>query len=910
MSETDQKFITSYESSVPNVQKKLVDSLIEEKRRQGFIITKGQRDAEIEVKYSNIGSKFFNYEDTVPLTRISSTKINTDFENIFLDLKTLYAQLAVLSSNKSKITAISNDTFIKTRAAINTLINQLRLFRFLKSNPEYQDAKYISFTDSVNRTSSPAPAVIDTKSKKLKLALSSDSRFAVGRFNLDRTEAEVNHYGGGISGSNQSFSITNTLDPNPETFWAQSILVDTLPSFSILLSHNSNYRKLASGTQNGHVYESNGIVFDITYKFYKTINTNNIRLQPIADYPVRVLDIAYKTSTLSSDWITIPDFDPANYQETLDWIEWNGPRIHLTDLRVVIEQQNYTTNIYHIPSDLISNNQLWTQIVDKSYDETVHNLIVDEVIADKIQADPNLLTLLNAEYDLSNEIMNQNMSGKRSRIYDVIERTKNVVKQSITKEDSYYDGKKLFSNAPLVEVKKLQYICGLRSIEVNDYQYEPFGFYESQKFDVSSNPLEVSIETDEEHRYHTDGVTGIKFKNTSIEYELELGSNIVIPIAPSNNIEETDYGSYVSIVDEVLLVNGETLTALTRFYVPSFDSNVIPVIQIRKNGNRYSPLILNSTVTSLPKYNYTSSYITIGDHKYIKIIFNRETYDPRSVYTISYSASEDAAVIDINNKFDSNVTPEPEVFSSTDKQNKISLKYFPYIEYSIINNENLWRQQGSDQAWEFVPALSNYTLGRISFNTGDPYTITGNGTFWEDGGIRTFATGSIYGLTGASIQIVGDTKIYPISGVLSNSGIILSTPIDYAFLPSGVLPTGMQYIIGKTVTIDNVTYGLSNTVYEPIKVYVNDVKATNMTDYTTLHHNAFIPQDTTRIFEYIQAGKNVYFNASINGSIEVVYSYMSEYIKVNALLRNHSVVNPTDTPVLSNILIKIKDSKI
>lgn len=911
MSETSQKFIGSYESSVPQVQKKLIDSLIEERRRKGFIVTKGQRDAEIEVKYSTIGSQFFNYEDVVPLSTIRSDKFNSDFENIYLDLQTLYSQLAVISSNKSKITTVSTDSFIKTKAAINVLVNQLRLFRFLKSNPEYQDGKYISFTESVNRTSIDPAAVIDSKSKRLKLPLAKNSRFAVGRFNLDRTTVEVMHYGGGIIGSNNgNFKIENTLDSNPENFWAQSVLVDALPSYSVLLSHNSNYRKLASGIQNGHVYESNGIVFGIKYQFHKTIRTNNIRLQPIADYPVRVLDIAYKTSTLSSDWITVPDFDPLNYQETFDWIEWNGPRIHLTDLLIVIEQQNYTTNIYHVPSDLVGNNQLWSQILDKTYDETVHNLIIDEVIADKIQADPKLLALLNEEYDLNSRLSQQNVSGKRTRIYDFIERTKNTIVDSITKTDTFFEGKKLFTAADLVEVKKLQYTCGVRSIEVNDYEYQPFGVYESQKFDTSSNPLEVSIDTDEEHRYYTDGITGLEFKNTSIEYELEIGSNVRMPIAPSADIVETTLGSQVSVTDEMLIVNDQTLTAITRFYVPAYDANVIPTVQIRKNGNRYSPFVLNSTVTSLSKYNFTTSYVDVNGYRYIKVVFNSETFDRRSIYTISYMASIDSAVIDINANFDSEYTPEPERFSQTDKDNKVVLKYFPYVEYSIINNSSIWKQQGDEQVWEFIPALNNYSLGRITFNTGSPYTITGNGTFWEDAGIRGFITGSFYGLSGASIQIVGDSKLYPISGVLSNSGLVLSDPIDYGFLPSGVLPTGMQYIIGKTVEIDGITYGLSNTTYEPVKVYVNDVKATNMTDYTTLHHNAFIPQDTTRIYEYIQAGKNIYFNAAINGSIEVAYSHMSEYIKVNALLRNHSVVNPTDTPVLNNILIKIKDSKI
>ena len=88
-------------------------------------------------------------------------------------------------------------------------------------------------------------------------------------------------------------------------------------------------------------------------------------------------------------------------------------------------------------------------------------------------------------------------------------------------------------------------------------------------------------------------------------------------------------------------------------------------------------------------------------------------------------------------------------------------------------------------------------------------------------------------------------------------------------------------------------------------------RETNRTDYNKLEHKAFVPQTTnTRIFEYIQAGKYLYFNAPINNKLEVSYRYLTKYVKVNALLRSNRIVSPKDTPILKRYTIRIRNSKI
>lgn len=929
MADSNHGFIETYTSGIPSFQRAAVESIIEERRQGGRIATGRHLREELERRAEAIRKRgmAFNFVPVSPGTTISSDFINSLFEDISIDLKSLYDQLALISSDRARLKAIQDDALIKTKSAILELVNQLRLFRFLKLNPEYQDAKYINFNSSSNRSTALPKAEVDGKTRGLKLPLDAGNRLAVGRFNFNRVKATVSHLGGGIRSDDKNFPIENSLDAISDTFWFSSILSDGIPKHKVRLSHSHQQRALASGVQNGNIYESNGIVFDIVYNFSKTISCNQIRLLPIAEYPVRVIDISYKVSDLSKDWITIPNFDPINYPELLDWIEWNGPRFSMVALRLLIEQANYTQGIYHIPKDLVYNNNLWSQIADSTYNRLVHTIELDQVLSDKITADPKQLTYLNELNDLGIEISDANLQGRNTSAYDIVERIKTIVAGHLikplpdTKLINTLDGKELASEEPLIEIRKYLFTCGIRTIEVNDNVYQPFAFYESQKFESNANILEVSIETNEQHRTIPDSVFGKPFYRTSVEWELQTADNTVFPIAPAQYLSElASTGNpetlrYTEINDEMMIVNRQDYTSITRFPIPWWNATgttSIPAVQIRKNGNRLPQLVQNSRrYGGNNKYNYTLSRATVGNDVYIKTKFNDSTFDPRSIYTINYMADQKAAIVDLNSILDSQRLTEPESFSSVGRDNKVVLKYYPYVEYSIINDEVLWRQDSDGLAvWNFTPVTGNYSIGQASIDLNNLNLISGINTFWLSG-VAPLVTGTAYGYTGAHFKFRGDTRAYKILQVNGHSGLTVQGPIETGFLPIGALPTGLQYVAGKTVEIDGTIYGLDNVTYEPISVYVNDVKAINKTDYNKLEHQAFLPEpENTRIYEYIQAGKNIYLNAPAAGKIEIDYRFLTQFIKINALLRCNKVVRATDTPIISDYTIRIKNSKI
>lgn len=902
MADTNQSFITEISSGLPQVQRKSVLALIEEQRLAGMFVNRESmtnKQQEILANIRTNGKAF-----TAPIVgfrqKITAQYFDDAFDNMFVDLTILYRQMALMSSDNSRLQAVTNSNFVNTKASINELITQLRLFRFLKLNPEYDDAKFIMFANATNRTIFKPAAEVDKKSRQLKMPKERTSRLGTSRFNLDRVNAEVKHFGGGISGRDDvNFGVEKSLDDNPETFFADLILSEGIPAHSYRLSHSVPNRLLGSGIQNGHKFTSHGILFEMTYTFSKTASCNQLRLFPIANFPMKLVDLAFKTSDSTNDWTPVPGFDPEDYEAGLDWIEWNGKRFHLTQLKVVFEQSNYTTNIYHIPSGMLKNNQLWSQILDTSYQDIIHNVELDEVLADKIAVEPGVLPYLNELNELGISIANTDLRGSGGqREYDVAESLQGLaIGQMNRTEDT----------SSLTEVRRLQFVGGIRVIEVNDNRYQPFSFYESQKFESTANILEVELHTTESHQVVADPIVGRPFKTTSVEWEIEVGENTFFPIAPIQDITKTDSGSvFVDIRDEVMVLNRRDNFGITRF--PAFMSgSAIPAIQIRRNGTRLNPLVPNSGLGGQPiEYNYTAEFMTNG---HIRVAFNDKYFDQRAVHTISYYAAEDAATIDMNSRINSDFTVEPEVFTGVDKDNRVKLKYFPYVEYEVVNDENNWSQADSTvPSWRFVPATQSYNQGSVDVNGS---ILTGAGMDWISGGAQELLTGDVNGLTGAAIQLVGDSRAYSISGFTSASGLVTYNNVETGFLPAGSPATGLPYVIGKIKEIDGQIYGLDNTTYEPIEIYINDVKALNRTDYSTLEHQAFVPVDpSSRVFEYIQAGKNIYFNSAVQGKIEVTYRYLTEYLKVNATLRSHKPVNAVTTPLVKDYTVRLKTSKI
>ncbi len=297
-------------------------------------------------------------------------------------------------------------------------------------------------------------------------------------------------------------------------------------------------------------------------------------------------------------------------------------------------------------------------------------------------------------------------------------------------------------------------------------------------------------------------------------------------------------------------------------------------------------------------------------------ITDPEEYDPNAVYTLQYIARDDADVLQIDSRLNSTPLIDPEVFKETNRSQAIVLSRFPYVDYYIINlapaedvDSELtstgtselarykWvRDYKHEARWRFQPTLPNYKVGTIDVTNGSP-NVVGAATQWLANIDSTEPNG---------FRVNGSSAIYKLQSVASNGLLLLNETYK------GTTAATQEYVVGQYFESDGVLYAFDNMIYEPIRVYINNVKASNLTNYATFEHEAFtqIPKNG-RQYQYIHAGNVLYFNAPISGAkIEVYYSWLTEYIRINSVLRCNIPVSTVLTPQVNSAMVKLRTSKL
>jgi hypothetical protein len=429
-----------------------------------------------------------------------------------------------------------------------------------------------------------------------------------------------------------------------------------------------------------------------------------------------------------------------------------------------------------------------------------------------------------------------------------------------------------------VEIKKLEYVYGIRSIDVSYIRYQPVSFYESPAFNSNATITEVSLESDETHPLFNDGWTD--FKRTSVEYELEFADNTRVPILPDNSPRVSTTAGIIGykVYGEYIKIPRNDRYGFTRFMPTSI------LISVRKNGIR------------IPVSEYV---FEIGSSRGKLTI--TKNYDANSIYTIDYIATTDAIKIDALALFNSKEYPDGEIFNETNTNNAIRLSYYPYTEYEVVNDASSWTKlDGESSKWIFEPTKPNYRASTISVTNGS-VNVSGNSTeFTSNGNVDMSASIVNY------LRVKGDSQVYQVQSTPNNTSAILSSA--YA----GPTNPVVEYQISQSYSVDGRTFRFEDIIYEPTKIFVNDIKAFNLTDFEKLENPAFVDDNIVGLqYQYIQAGPYIYFSKPIKQSnIKVFYRWLTQYVKLNITMRCNVNVSTDITPKVDNVKIKIKNTKL
>jgi len=826
------------------------------------------------------------------LEAISSERWNNSQERIYVDLYAIFKALTAASSEDTVRGELTRDKFVQTKGAILRIINELRLFQFLRANPEYQDAKFVNFGAALNETEVRPAAVVDGDVRLLELAPRARQLQSRRDIGLTGTKITVEHLGGGrMGGRNDEFSPEDMLDSNRDSFWAEMVLSEA--------PIHQDYGPSGDAGL-GTLFEVHGPICHVYLELPKASVANTLRLLPFGEFPVRVIDIAYKEAIGQTQWTTLPNFmveDP-----TLDWIEVNFEPRTIASLRVTLAQENPRLNTYHMPEKLVRNGLIWQQIGRSRSSELLTEIALSDEEKDVIQADPSELMRLQAIADFREFLDAENIRGGRDYQVDLGRKTARAGAKAAAKADpaqaneviSMTEGAPQATPPKTVALKVYEYVYGIRELALQYNLYQPLGTYKSQKFATGASVLEVSLTTEERLPVSNDGLG--KFNKTSIEWNVEVGRDRRYPIAPRNWRED----GVITVPDEFIQFDRLTRQGVTR--LPAGDLSAV----LRMNGHRvplsaftteyYTPggpeelPFLPETGGTNPGFLNPSGPPAFRSNMLLVTITDDAWFDANAVYTIRYTASDTADVIDIDSDLDSLDLPKPEIFQRTTRDGQILLKSYPFVDYRIINSE-LWTKVEDEAKWIFTPTNQNQLNGTVTVNNGST-TVTGAATGWTGDGPFVF-------------KVVGDPGVY-FATRTGPTSLTLSKPYQ------GESGSGKAYVLGEYYASDGKVFAFERSSYEPVKVYVNDVRAKNMTDYESFEHQAFtdVPR-TGRQIQFIHAGNILYFNRPIEGSkIEVHYSWLTQYVCALATLRCNIPVRTVLTPQINSFRIELKTSKL
>jgi hypothetical protein len=809
--------------------------------------------------------------------KISSDDWNDMQKEMYIDMFGIYAELEKIDKIGSTSFASNLGDFNQTKAAIIKSLNEIQKYQFLKNYPSYQDIKYIDFSDARNLTNKSPNATIDANTRKLELASRRNIKIQNQIFADSSTNISIEHLGGGITNNlDQSLDTQNMLDEDPRSFWAQLVLTDERIQHTYTPSSDAGL---------GSNFISNGAIGEIDIQFAKTNKVNNISILPFASYPVRIIDLAYKQNPSDPTYRTIKGFKVG--QPTLDWYEISFRPTAMSNLLVVLEQENFEEKTYHIPSNIFNNQMIWSQIVQEEYDQSIFDFQLDDLNYGVIKAEPEKLAFLNATYMVAEEIKTANFqNNQNSDQYKNIQHFIDAM-STILSRISLPNNKTLGSaigsvrssrpNTPeTIEIKKLEYMYGIRSIDVSYIKYQPVSFYGSPSFNSNATITEVSIESEESHSLFNDGY--FDYRRTSVEYELEFADNTRLPILP-DNAKRTTSGSGTTeyqVQEEYIKIPRNDSYGITRFKPTSI------ACFVRKNGVKIS----------LAEYTFE----IFSNRGKLTIIKN---YDANSIYTITYNVGSDTTKIDALAVFNSKEFTNGEIFTETNSNNAIKLSYYPYTEYEIVNNTSSWTKlDGESTKWIFEPTKPNYRAATVSV-TNNSLNITGNTTEFIDN-IDMSA-----GITNY-FRAKGDTEVYKIESISNDTLVTL----DSAY--QGTSNTSAEYQISQSYYVDGQHFRFENITYEPTRIFVNDIKAFNLTNFEKLENPAFVDNNSIGLeYQYIQAGPFIYFSKPIKQSnIKVFYRWLTQYVKLNITLRCNINVATDITPKVDNVKIKIKNTKL
>lgn len=699
------KFIESFIETMPESQKKQILELLEQRKKDGLIRSDGEFKLELERLMSEIKEGSPTFKAIKQKGKIDSSIHNENMEKIAFDLNAIFNSSNTIDRLLTSHHQLSKASLIELKRKIQDMRSAVEYFQLLLND---DTGSYISgvteqfYAPKLTEVNEDILTIMrkdrfgESRSRHFNAEVVGDS---LQLASIESEDQIKTNYGRqiasirvrnriGLMAEDQKYPIENAIDGSPDTFWAESVLVDDVIVQDIddLWSHDY------------HDYPKTGALCEIEILLNGLSTVSEISFDPFTSYPLEIVSIhGYENENRTGEmYDLISPNHPNPYQrsqKSVNRMVFQFPSVEISMIRMLIRQENYTKENFLINEEQLQESKLWDELTNDKY-----------LIRDYKEPGETI-----AEFDRKNEIAGWNVYLKKLQEWATIFKQAGLVEAAkaaleVVKIGDYknplllslfaidknqnkskvYDKRSPMLAANWKPINKLSYLYGAYDISIYGRKYQRSSIYITENLPLSSNTEQIGLVTEEKHHYISVGPDEVdpttnkpvlnSYKITDIEYYVTNKSNPSsydwIPILPENH--KYVEGELLFGDDDLEpcpeLQTGETINFALRFKFISKDTVVV-----RRNGIPMNP----------------DMYILCTSGK--KIGIKKEYYSPTSIYTIDYKPVPEAYVVNIKDQL--NVTPTQyinekgevgEYFETVDQDNSIELSNLPYLHRDFL----------------------------------------------------------------------------------------------------------------------------------------------------------------------------------------------------------------------------------
>lgn len=625
-----------------------------------------------------------------------SSKLNASYEGLYVALSALYRGLILSGHWQTQQRQLLQSDNAVQEQAVQKVLQDIRAYKLLKLNSSWNDARILNFVDTRNESTGGNALRVDPRTRSLSLLESSRTRLHNRRQDL-KPSVSVTYLTDGVTGfSRQDHGPERAVDPDEETFWAESIYTDDR----------------VTSTYDGTDYPGFGIEFTLDLR--QTELVNRIDIKPFGERPPRLLALLASSDNVT--YTAIPGFSEPSRRKI-----WWSFCFNLTAcryVRAVLLQDNYNEHVFHLPQRVVHNQLLFDHLADDAIRFGLGAREDSEIETRGSVSHERFGLSLDAIGRLEKEINRSPLSGGDSGVLDIDHITEAVYKVSgITNHSLKPLTTDTEAEDKLVEVRKLEYTLGLFHLEVSRTEYHSNGEFSSPRFNTVGALWEAQISATPGQVTRKDQLNN-DFPLTTVEYDIEISDTRSKPVLSSG----------ATSVEEVVKVDSRSKVGRVRF------NTTDGAPKVWRNG---------TLLYSGDEYLFTASTrlleIKDGAHK------------TGAKYTIKYTPSSGQDSLDVQADYDSIKNTPLDVFQGTDENGGIRLTKVPFIDYDKINDNTLFFKENTNSRFHYRSNANQSTIdGEVwglastllsgALNSSDTVVMVNSTTGFANSGTLTIGT--------------------------------------------------------------------------------------------------------------------------------------------------------------------------